>query len=132
MQQNPCYDETVSEIVAWLDAKTGELVSLGIGENKIIVDPGIGFGKRLSDNLEIINGIADFHSLGYPVLVGYSRKSLIGAITGRGADERLWGGFAVLGRCMQEGIQIIRTHDVKETADFIKVWKAIEQEENGK
>ncbi len=129
MQQNPHYVETLYDVLAWLEEKTGELVSRGIGEDKIIVDPGIGFGKRLDDNLEIINGIADFHSLGYPILVGYSRKSFIGTITGREPGDRVWGGLAVLGRCMQAGVQIIRTHDVKETADFIKVWNAIGQEE---
>jgi dihydropteroate synthase len=129
MQENPCYDDAVSEILGWLSQRTDELIEHGIERKKIIIDPGIGFGKRLRDNLEIIDEIGDFHSLGFPLLVGHSRKSFIGNITGRGPDERLWGGFAALARCLDAGVKLLRVHDVKETADFIKVWRAIERKE---
>ena len=131
MQKDPSYDDAVSEIYSWLDDRTASLVSSAIERGKIIIDPGIGFGKRLSDNLELLEGIGDFHGLGFPLMVGYSRKSFLGGITGRDVGERLWGGFAALGKCCEAGVQFVRVHDVKETADFIKVWKAIEREDYG-
>jgi dihydropteroate synthase len=129
MQKNPSYENTVSEIYSWLDDRTESLVSSGIAREKIIIDPGIGFGKRLSDNLELLDSIGDFHGLGYALMVGYSRKSFLGGITGRDTGERLGGGFAALAKCCEAGVQFVRVHDVKETADFIKVWKAIERED---
>ncbi len=127
MQHNPQYTDPVTEIIEWLGARTGELLAEGIPNEKIIVDPGLGFGKRLQDNLEILDEIGDFHNLGFPVMIGYSRKSFIGMITGREPVERLSGGFAALGKCLDGGVQIIRAHDVKETSDFRKVWQAIER-----
>lgn len=127
MQEDPQYTDAVTEIIEWLDTRTGELLSEGIDRQKIIVDPGIGFGKRLQDNLAILNELGDFHNLGFPVMIGYSRKSFIGMLTGREPVERLSGGFAALGKCLERGAQIIRVHDVKETADYCKVWKAIEE-----
>ena len=129
MQENPFYEDTVSEIIEWLRTRTVELISHGLPAEKIIIDPGIGFGKRLHDNLEIIHEIGDLLSLGFPLMVGYSRKSFLGMITGREIDERVWGGFAALGKCLEGAVQIVRVHDVKETADFIKVWKAIERKD---
>ncbi len=129
MQDDPGYDDAPDEISAWLESATDRLVEDGIARDKIIVDPGIGFGKRLEDDVEIIDRAGDLHTLGYPVLVGHSRKSFIGTITGRDRpEERTGGGLAVTGRCLDAGIQILRVHDVRETADYIKVWKAI----NGK
>jgi dihydropteroate synthase len=129
MQIEPHYHDPVSEVYEWLKARTEALTDGGIRPEKIIVDPGIGFGKRLRDNLDILHAIGDFHSLGFPVLVGYSRKSFIGTLTKREPGERLWGGFAALARCLDEGVQIVRVHDIKETADFIRVWRAVEQRE---
>ena len=126
MQEGPEYDDAPDEISGWLESATDRLVENGIARDKIIVDPGIGFGKRLQDNLEIIDRIGDLHTLAYPVLAGYSRKSFIGAITGRDdARERLAGGLAAAGMCLDAGVQILRVHDVRETADYIRVWKAI-------
>ena len=80
----------------------------------------------MQDNLEIIERIGDLHTLGYPVLVGHSRKSFIAAITGRDEPgDRTAGGLAVTGMCLDAGVQILRVHDVRETADYIAVWKAI-------
>ncbi len=126
MQDDPVYEDAPGEISAWLESTADRLIDGGISRDKIIVDPGIGFGKRLEDNLEIIDRIGDLHTLGYPVLVGHSRKSFIGTITGCDMPgERLSGGLAVTGRCLDAGVQILRVHDVRETADFIGVWKAI-------
>ena len=126
MQNDPAYDDAPGEISSWLESAADDLVKNGIARGKIIVDPGIGFGKRLEDNLEIIDRIGDLHTLGYPVLVGHSRKSFIAAITGRDEPgDRLSGGLAVTGMCLDSGVQILRVHDVRETADYIAVWKAI-------
>ena len=130
MQEDPSYDDAVSEIHAWLDARTAGLIERGVEAEKIIVDPGIGFGKRLIDNLELLNEIGTFADLGFPVLVGSSRKSFLGAITGRDPMDRRWGGFAALAACLEGGTHIVRVHDVRETADFIKVWLAIRREEH--
>jgi dihydropteroate synthase len=126
MQDNPYYEDAVSDIIRWLEERTDRLVEAGLARGKIIIDPGIGFGKRLVDNLELFHGIGDFRGLGYPLLVGHSRKSFIGMLTDRGPGERLWGGLAALGRCLEAGVKIVRVHDVKETVDYIKVWSAIE------
>jgi dihydropteroate synthase len=125
MQDDPEYDDAPGEITEWLGERARLLEAGGIAPDKIIVDPGIGFGKRLRDNLEIIDRIGDLHTLGYPVMVGHSRKSFLGAVTGRDDPPgRVAGGLAVTGRCLEAGVQILRVHDVRETADYIKVWKA--------
>jgi dihydropteroate synthase len=128
MQIDPQYKDAPDEIYAWLERATDRLVSAGIASDKIVIDPGIGFGKRLEDNLEIIDRAGDLHTLGFPILIGHSRKSFIGSVTGRDDPrERLAGGLAVTGRCLEAGIQLLRVHDVRETVDYIDVWKAIER-----
>lgn len=126
MQANPHYLDTITEITDWLKSRTDRLVQNGIEREKIIIDPGIGFGKRLNDNLEILNHIGDFRTLGFPVLVGYSRKSFLGTVTGRDTEQRLWGGFAALAKCIVGEVSVVRVHDVKETRDFLQVWNSIE------
>ncbi len=125
MQDDPYYDDAVSEIIGWLASRTDDLISAGVPKDKIIIDPGIGFGKRLIDNLAIFREMGDFRGLGFPLMVGYSRKSFIGILTGRDPGDRLWGGFAALGKCLDGGAHIIRVHDVEETVDYIEVWRAI-------
>jgi dihydropteroate synthase len=131
MQVDPRYEDPTSEIIAWFGQRKAELLRDGIDPAKIIVDPGLGFGKRLEDNLRIIGEIGDFRGLGLPVMVGYSRKSFIGRLTSRETGDRLAGGFAALAKCLAGGVGIIRVHDVKETVDFIKVWSAIERKGTG-
>ncbi|MGD1049221.1 MAG: dihydropteroate synthase [Candidatus Krumholzibacteriaceae bacterium] len=127
MQNDPRYGDVTGEIITWLDERATMLERSGVDREKIIVDPGIGFGKRLDDNLRILNEIGDFQGLALPVMVGYSRKSFVGGVTGRGTEERLAGGLAALAKCLAGGVHIIRVHDVRETIDFIKVWRAIER-----
>jgi dihydropteroate synthase len=128
MQDDPVYDDAPDEIFLWLESAAGRMIGGGVSRDKIIVDPGIGFGKRLRDNLEIIGRIGDLRSLGFPVLVGHSRKSFLGSLTGRKSPaDRVAGGLAVTGRCLEAGVDILRVHDVRETADFIRVWKAIKE-----
>ncbi len=129
MQDAPSYEDPVGEIISWLDRRTGDIVSRGVDRKKIIVDPGIGFGKRLRDNLEILDRAADFHTLGFPVLIGHSRKSFLGAVTGREPGDRIWGGLAAVGSSLDGGIRMFRVHDVRETSDFIKVWTAIRRKD---
>ena len=131
MQDDPYYDDAVTEIMDWLASRADDLISSGVSREKIIIDPGIGFGKRLIDNLALFRGIGDFRGLGFPLMIGHSRKSFIGILTGRDPVDRLWGGFAALGASLDGGAQLVRVHDVKETVDYIKVWKAITMKGNG-
>jgi dihydropteroate synthase len=126
MQADPGYVDVTGEIIAWFEERTAELVRAGLDRGKIIVDPGIGFGKRLEDNLILLNELGDFAGLGFPVMIGCSRKSFIGRITGRDASGRLPGGLAALSKSIAGGAAFVRVHDVAETVDFLKVWKAIE------
>ncbi|MBD3178276.1 MAG: dihydropteroate synthase [Candidatus Latescibacteria bacterium] len=128
MQDNPYYQDVIGEIMEWFRERTGRIMEGGVEKEKIIIDPGIGFGKRLEDNLDIIRELTSFRELGFPVMIGYSRKSFLGAITGRGPEGRVYGGMAALGRSLREGAQLVRVHDVEETRDFINVFKAIEGE----
>ncbi|HSG29812.1 MAG TPA: dihydropteroate synthase [Candidatus Krumholzibacterium sp.] len=132
MQVDPSYLDPAGEIVDWLGERAGELVAAGIDPRKIIVDPGIGFGKRLQDNLDIIDRAGDLHTLGMPVMMGFSRKSFIGTVTGREPGDRLPGGLAVLGCCLDAGIQLFRVHDVRETRDYIDMWKAIRRKDEAR
>jgi len=127
MQNSPYYNDTVTDIIRWLGKRTDEIIEHGIAKDKIIIDPGIGFGKRLEDNLDILRELSSFKGLGFPVLLGYSRKSFVGLLTKQKiADKRIYGGLAVLSKSLQQGAaDIIRVHDVKETRDFIDVWNAV-------
>lgn len=132
MQAEPSYDDAPTEIMRWLESAAGRLIERGLARDKIIVDPGMGFGKRLQHNLEILERIGDFHTLGYPVMVGYSRKSFLGTLTGREVPaDRAAGGLAAAARCLEGGVQLLRVHDVAGTVDFIGVWKAVAEGKGG-
>lgn len=124
MQENPVYDDVIGDISAWLDRKLKLLISAGV--NSIVLDPGIGFGKTLSHNLSIISKLNTFTEFGCPVLVGASRKSMIGQLLdNREADDRLIGTIAVHYQCMINGARILRVHDVKEAKDSIRIYNAV-------
>ena len=134
MQEAPLYEDVVAEVGSYLGVAAERAVAAGISPEKIIVDPGIGFGKRLQDNLEIIRRIACFARIprlaeicgkDYPVMVGLSRKSFIGEICGRGVDERLSGTLAANGAAIMGGAKILRVHDVKEHLDLVKMLFAL-------
>jgi len=125
MQEKPYYKNLVSELKAWFFSAAERAVSAGISREKIILDPGIGFGKRLQDNLEILRSLAEICGKDYPILVGLSRKSFIGEITGRETNERLAGTLAANMAAIMGGAKIIRVHDVKEHNDLVKVLSAI-------
>ena len=125
MQDSPFYENLAAELKAWFQAAVNRALAAGISPEKIVLDPGIGFGKNLSDNLQIIRCLAEICGNDYPVLVGLSRKSFIGEITGRDAVERLPGTLAANGAAIKNGADIIRVHDVKEHMDLVKVLFAL-------
>lgn len=114
MQKNPEYDDVVNEIIDFLDERANYAVDRGINRDNIILDPGIGFGKTFAHNIEILQNIEKFSVLGYPVLVGASRKGFIGTITGNEPSDRVMGTAAVVSQCVFQGVSIHRVHDVKE------------------
>jgi len=126
MQEHPAYDDVVGEVAAWLDARVHALCEAGVAGVRIVVDPGLGFGKAQEDNLELLRGLPRLVDRGFPVLIGVSRKSLIGEITGRPVDERLAGSLAAMLAAVARGARIVRVHDVAQTRDALAVWKAIE------
>lgn len=124
MQNAPHYDDVTADVMAFLAQRAQACIDAGIKAQHIIVDPGFGFGKSLAHNYELLNNVSQLHKLGYPVLTGLSRKSMFGQLLGREADERLAASLAGALICMQQGAQIIRVHDVKETTDIKKVFLA--------
>lgn len=127
MQQNPTYENVVVEVFEFFERKIELLQSKGV--DKIILDPGIGFGKTLEHNLSLITHLDYFKKIGFPVLVGVSRKSMIGQILdGRPADERLIGTIAVHYHSLMKGADILRVHDVKEASDSIRIFNAIQSQ----
>lgn len=123
MQINPYYDDVVQEVANYLTHRALWVTEEGIGQ--IIIDPGIGFGKTTQHNLLILRHLARFKELGYPLLVGPSRKGFISAITGRDVGDRLPGTLAAVTACVLNGADIIRVHDVKACKDAMRVAHAI-------
>jgi dihydropteroate synthase len=121
MQQNPCYDDVVKDVMLFLQQRISICRKAGISEDQIIVDPGFGFGKSIEHNYQMLAHLEEFHKLNVPVLAGMSRKSMIGNLLQRTIDQRLAGNIAVATVAAQKGAQIIRVHDVKETVDAVKI-----------
>ena len=118
------YADVVGEVFGWLEARIDAVVAAGIDRARIMVDPGIGFGKSLADNLALMNGLAAFHGLGCPIMLGASRKRMIGALAGEAAvDARLGGSIALALKGAEAGVQMLRVHDVAETVQALKVWR---------
>ena len=123
MQNNPTYENVLLDIFDYFENKIKFLKDNGIKDEQIIIDPGIGFGKTLEHNLEIISKISLFHSLGYPIMVGPSRKSFIGKIMGeKDNPQRLGGTIASVLYSYLQGIQLFRVHDIQETSEALKVY----------
>ena len=126
MQDDPRYDDVLVEIYCWLEERIAAAEAAGIARDKILVDPGFGFGKNVAHNLELMNGLALFHSLGCPLVVGASRKRTIGALSGEApADKRLGGSIAFALKAAEQGAQIIRVHDVPETVQALRIWRGL-------
>lgn len=120
------YADVVGEVFDWLEARVEAAVGAGVDRGRIIVDPGIGFGKSLADNLALINHLALFHGLGCPIMLGVSRKRMIGALSGEApVDERLGGSIALAIKGADAGVQILRVHDVAETVQALRVWRGL-------
>jgi len=130
MQQQPHYDSVVDEVQAFLLARVEACLAAGIERNKIILDPGFGFGKTLDHNLQLLEALAQLKVLGLPILVGMSRKSMIGAILNNETSERLYGGLALAAIAVGQGANIIRTHDVGPTSDAVAVAYAVSASTN--
>lgn len=127
MQVSPAYEDVIGEIKLYLATRIAVAIGNGISREKITIDPGIGFGKRLEDNLAILRHLRSFEDLGQPILIGTSRKSFIGKIDGSDVDGRLAGSLSSALWAAQHGASIVRVHDVAETAQAFKVWNAIDK-----
>jgi len=127
MQQAPRYDRPVLlEVYDWLEARIDAAVAAGIDRARIIVDPGLGFGKNVQHNLQLLNGLALLHGLGCPIMLGASRKRMIGALSGEApADQRLAGSIALALKGAEQGVQLLRVHDVPETLQALRVWRGL-------
>jgi len=124
MQTNPTYENLISEISQFFEERVLTCSKAGINQNRIILDPGFGFGKTLNHNFEILEKFNEFSRLGLPLLAGLSRKSMFGQLLNRETSERVAASLAGALLCAQKGAHIIRVHDVQETADVIGVWQA--------
>jgi len=125
MQQRPTYAEVVTDIMEWLSGRLQYATEAGIDAGRTIIDPGFGFGKTLQHNLELLRRLHEFHALGRPVLVGTSRKSMLGAILGPDPELRLNGTLATVACAVMAGCHIVRVHDVRPAKQVIAVCEAI-------
>jgi dihydropteroate synthase len=126
MQRAPAYGDVVTEVRAFLLRRANACIDAGIAAARIVVDPGFGFGKSLPHNLDLLRNLGDIAALGFPVLAGVSRKSMIGGMTGRDVDARLAGSIAVALAAAVRGARLLRVHDVRETVDALAAWGAID------
>jgi len=127
MQDDPRYDRPVLlEIYDWLEARIAAALAAGIARDRIIVDPGFGFGKTLQHNLQLMNGLSLLHGLGCPIMLGASRKRTIGALSNEAkAGDRLGGSIALALKGAEQGVQLLRVHDVPETLQALRVWRGL-------
>ncbi|WP_281746388.1 dihydropteroate synthase [Polynucleobacter yangtzensis] len=126
MQFNPEYINVIAEVKQFLKGQADLIISSGIASDRIAIDPGFGFGKSLEHNLNMLTNFAEFSSLGFPVLAGISRKSMIGKITGKDTNNRMAASIAAAIMAADRGATIVRVHDVAETVDALKLWEAIQ------
>ena len=130
MQQNPHYDDVTAEVIAHLETQVGVCVARGIARSEIAVDPGIGFGKTVDHNLELLNSLTAFQVLDCPLVLGVSRKSMIARLSaGEAPKDRIGGSIAAALAGIVRGADIIRVHDVAETCQAIAIWQAIENKQ---
>jgi dihydropteroate synthase len=126
MQDDPRHGDVLVEVYLWLEERIAAAESAGIARERILIDPGFGFGKNVGHNLELMNGLAMLHGLGCPVVLGASRKRTIGALANEApADQRLGGSIAFALKAVEQGAQIVRVHDVPETVQALRVWRGL-------
>lgn len=123
MQATPHYEDVVAQVTTFLGGRAQALSRLGVAPARIVLDPGIGFGKRVEDNFALLRGQRAVLALGYPLLAGWSRKSSVGAVTGRAVGERLVGSVVAALAAVQHGARVLRVHDVAATVDALKIWQ---------
>ena len=128
MQASPHYQDVVAEVYTFLRMRVESAQAADIARERIVVDPGFGFGKTLEHNLALLRGLDAFSALGVPLLVGMSRKSMLGTITGRSVQERDAASVAAALLAVQRGAHIVRVHDVRSTCDALRVWNAVNME----
>ena len=126
MQRAPVYEDVVQQVVRFLAQRAQHLRSLGVAASRIVLDPGFGFGKTAAHNIELHRQLPRLRELGYPVLVGWSRKSTLGTITGRPVAQRLAASIAAALAAVQRGARVLRVHDVAATVDALRVWQALQ------
>ncbi len=131
MQYSPQYVDVVAEVQQYLQSRVEACIAAGIDRNKICIDPGFGFGKSHQHNMQLMLNLEQFKEMDLPLLVGVSRKGMIGELTGKPLEARLAGSVAMAQIALQGGANILRVHDVAETCDMIKVWSAIKQLQEG-
>lgn len=132
MQADPHYEDVVVEVGAYLDQRVLACEQVGIGADRILLDPGFGFGKTVEHNLQLLQGLPELAQRGFPILVGLSRKSMIAHIIGREVGDRLPASLALAVLAAQRGANIIRTHDIAETADALAMLVALTAVENSR
>ena len=126
MQDNPVYDDVLLDVYDWLEARIEAVEKAGIDRARIVVDPGIGFGKTLRHNLALMNGLSLFHGLGCAIMLGASRKRFIGALSEvEEPRDRVAGSLAVMHAGLAQGVQLFRVHDVAESVQAMKVWRGL-------
>jgi len=129
MQDNPRYGDVLVEVYDWLEERIAAAEAAGIKRDRILIDPGFGFGKTVAHNLELMNNLALFHSLGCALVVGASRKRTIGALSNEApADRRLGGSIAFALKAVEQGAQIVRVHDVSETVQALRIWRGLKDQ----
>ena len=126
LHKDGAYGNVVFEVFDWLAAARDRALEAGVARENVILDPGIGFGKSLADNLALINALPLFHALGCPLMLGASRKRTIGALAGEAPpDRRLAGSLALALKAAEQGAHIVRVHDVEETVQALRVWRGL-------
>jgi dihydropteroate synthase len=125
MQEQPRYQNVVTEVSEFLRERIVAAEAAGIQRNRIVIDPGFGFGKTLEHNLTLLSELKKLEELGVPVLAGLSRKSMLGALTGQDVAQRLTASVAAALIAVQRGANIVRVHDVGATVDALKIWNAV-------
>lgn len=126
MQDAPHYDDVAAEVAAFLQQRVDACVVAGISRERIVLDPGFGFAKTLQHNLELFSRLPELHALNLPLLVGVSRKSMIGSVLDKPVDQRLYGSLALAVMALERGGKIIRVHDVAQTMDAVKMFEAVQ------
>jgi len=131
MQKSPAYDRVAAEVMAFLRSRAQKCVEAGIARELIMIDPGFGFGKSHTHNIELLANLRQLQDLEFPMLVGLSRKSTLGELTGRDVEDRLPGSIAAAVIAVMNGAQVVRAHDVSETVDALRVASAVMEANNG-